>query len=99
MHVRGTALPLIRFKASHEAYICIHPLQQAKWDEYTRQHEKALEQQWLKHQEKVRNVTKRYNDEILKNRKLQEEVKALTGKVVDLRKLNELVCVSQEDDM
>ena len=79
-------MPLICFKYSHEAYICIHPLQ-AKWDEYKRQHENALEQQWLKHQEKVRDVTKRYDDEILKNRKLQEEVKALTAKVVGLAEI------------
>ena len=72
---------------------------QAKWDAFKRQHEKALEREWQEHQQKVRDLNKRYSDEIIKSSKLQEEVKGLTAKIMDLQELNKLVCVSQEDDM
>ena len=63
---------------------------QAKWDAFKRQHEKALEREWQEHQQKVRDLNKRYSDEIIKSSKLQEEVKGLTAKIMDLQELNKL---------
>ncbi len=62
---------------------------QDKWIALKRKHEEAAEKARQEHQEKVREVTGRYADEIAKTKKLEEEVKSLSAKLEDLKKLEE----------
>jgi DNA repair exonuclease SbcCD ATPase subunit len=62
---------------------------QDKWIALKRKHEEAAEKARQEHQEKVREVTGRYADEIAKTKKLEEEVNSLSAKLEDLKKLEQ----------
>ena len=62
---------------------------QDKWKAFRERHEQVADKFWQEHQEKVREVNGRYAHEIAKSKKLEEEVKSLSAKLEDLKKLEE----------
>jgi hypothetical protein len=71
---------------------------QDKWKAFKEKHDQATEKAWQEYQERVREVNRRYADEIAKSKKLEEEVKSLCAKVDDLEKLAELVCFGGDQE-